>query len=230
MLVHGGPWMRGRQWGWDPMAQFLASRGYQVLEPEFRGSTGYGQALYRAGWRQWGQAMQDDVADVMQWAVKQGHADPKRACIAGASHGGYATLMGLMRHPELYRCGVAWVAVTDPRLLFEWNFDSDQADVVREIDLPRLVGDPKADAAMLDSVSPVKRAAEIKAPLLLAMGGADARVLPVHGERLNEALIAAGRPPQYVVYEGEGHGWRQLKTHVDFARRLEAFLAQHLKP
>ena len=110
--MHGGPWVRGTHWQWEPEAQFLASRGYVVIEPEFRGSEGYGFKHFRAGWKQWGLAMQDDVADAVQWAVKQGWVDPKRVCIAGASYGGYATLMGLVRHHELYQCGINWVGVT----------------------------------------------------------------------------------------------------------------------
>ena len=101
--VHGGPWVRGGEWRWDAESQFLASRGYVVVEPEFRGSAGFGDKLLRAGFKQWGLAMQDDIADATQWAIKQGFADGKRVCIAGASYGGYATLMGLIRYPELYR-------------------------------------------------------------------------------------------------------------------------------
>jgi len=229
VLVHGGPWVRGRHWQWDADAQFLASRGYVVIEPEFRGSTGYGYALFRAGWKQWGQAMQDDVADALGWAVAQGQVDPKRACIAGASYGGYATLMGLIRHPQLYRCGVAWAAVTDPRLRYEWSWQSDSSAEVREFALPTLVGDPKLDAKMLDSVTPVLRAAEIQAPLLLAFGGSDRRVPPVHGTAMREALTAAGKPPEWIFYPDEGHGWYKQQTRLDFARRLEDFLARQLK-
>ncbi len=230
VLVHGGPWTRGRQWRWSSQVQFLASRGYAVIEPEFRGSTGYGQRLFRAGWRQWGQAMQDDVADALAWAVAQGHVDAKRACVAGGSYGGYATLMGLIRHPDLYRCGAAWVAVTDPRLLFEWRYGTDQSDDSRQHTYPTLIGDPIKDAAMLERVTPVLQAGQIRAPLLLAFGGADRRVPIVHGNRLREALVAAGRPPQWVVYPDEGHGWSLLDNQLDFARRLEAFLAENLKP
>ena len=229
VLVHGGPWVRGGSWQWDADAQFLASRGYVVIEPEFRGSTGYGEKLYRAGWRQWGRAMQDDVADALAWAVAKGHADASRVCIAGASYGGYATLMGLVRHPDLYRCGVAWAAVTDPRLRMTWRADSDATAEVREFSLPKLVGDPVTDAAMLDSVSPVLLAERIKAPVLLAFGGLDRRVPPVHGTRMRDALTAAGRPPQWVFYEDEGHGWYKASTRVDFAQRVEKFLAEHLK-
>ncbi len=230
VLVHGGPWLRGREWSWDADAQFLASRGYVVIEPEFRGSTGYGQTLYRAGWKQWGQAMQDDLVDALQHVVGKGWVDPKRVCIAGASYGGYATLMGLARHGDAFRCGVAWVGVTDPRLMFRWSSSYDVGTEHREHSYPRLIGDPEADRAMLDANTPVLLADRIKSPVLLAYGSADRRVPLVHGERMRDALVAAGRPPEWVVYVGEGHGWLKLETRVDFARRVEAFLARHLKP
>jgi dipeptidyl aminopeptidase/acylaminoacyl peptidase len=229
VLVHGGPWVRGGHWRWQPMAQFLASRGYLVIEPEFRGSTGYGDAHFRAGLKQWGLTMQDDVADALQWAVAQGLADGGRACIAGGSYGGYATLMGLVRHPELYRCGAAWAAVTDPRLMYEWRFISDQSDEVRQYDYPALIGDPVKDAEQLTANAPVAQAARIKAPLLLAAGARDRRVPLVHATRLREALTEAGRAPEWVVYDDEGHGWLTLKNQLDFANRLEAFFARHLK-
>jgi pimeloyl-ACP methyl ester carboxylesterase len=118
VLVHGGPYVRGGSWEWDEEAQFLASRGYLVLQPEFRGSTGFGAALFQAGWQQWGRRMQDDLADTAAWAVKQGWADPGRIGIMGASYGGYATLMGLVRNPDIFRAGVEWAGVTDIELLF----------------------------------------------------------------------------------------------------------------
>ena len=229
VMVHGGPWVRGGHWRWEPMAQFLASRGYLVLSPDFRGSTGYGDVHYRAGFKQWGQAMQDDVADALLWARRQGLADG-RACIAGASYGGYATLMGLVRHPDLYRCGVAWVAVTDPFLFLEgssWVAD-DISDEARRYSLPERVGDAKADAEMLTSVSPVAQAARIRAPLFLAFGESDQRVPLAHGNRLRDALRQAGREPLWVTYPNEGHSWRLPATHVDFAKRVERFLAEQL--
>ena len=230
VLVHGGPWVRGGHWRWDAMEQFLASRGYLVISPEFRGSQGYGQAHFEAGWKQWGRAMQDDVADAVLWAQAQGLAD-KRVCIAGASYGGYATLMGLIRHPELYRCGVAWVAVTDPFLYLEgsWWIDDNISGAGRRYSLPQMVGDAKADAQMLTSVSPVAQAERIRAPLLLAFGGSDRRVPLAHGKRLREAMQKAGREPVWVTYPDEGHTWRLPQTRADFARRMEAFLAEHLK-
>ena len=229
VLVHGGPWSRGGYWGWKADAQFLASRGYVVIEPEFRGSTGYGRAHFVAGWRQWGRAMQDDLVDAVRWAVAKGWVDPKRVCIAGGSYGGYAALMGLIRDPDIYRCGAAWVAVTDPRLLFEWSFISDVSDEARQFDLPTLIGNPVADAAALAEVAPVEQATRIRAPLLLAFGGRDRRVPLEHGTRMREALRAAGREPEWVVYPEEGHGWLRDDNRIDFYRRLERFLAQHLQ-
>lgn len=230
VLVHGGPWARIGHWQWQPMEQFLASRGYLVISPEFRGSTGYGEAHYRAGWKQWGQAMQDDVADALLWAQKQGLAS-SQACIAGASYGGYSTLMGLIKHPELYRCGVAWVAVTDPFLLLKgsWWVEDDLSDSGRRHLLPQMVGDVEKDAAMLTANSPLAQAKQIKAPLLLAFGESDLRVPIAHGERLRAALREAGRPPEWVSYENEAHSWRMQSTQVDFAKRVEKFLGKHLK-
>ena len=231
VLVHGGPWLRGGHWRWSAMEQFLASRGYLVISPEFRGSTGYGRAHFEAGWKQWGQAMQDDLADAVLWAQARGLAD-QRVCIAGASYGGYATLMGLVRHPELYRCGVAWVAVTDPFLFLEgaWWIRDDISDSGRRHRLPQMVGDAKADAEMLTRVSPVAQADRIRAPLLLAFGEADLRVPLAHGKRLRDALQKAGRDPLWVTYPNEGHSWRLTQTQADFAQRMEKFLAEHLRP
>ena len=230
VLVHGGPWVRGGHWEWSDMEQFLASRGYVVINAEFRGSTGYGMAHFRAGWRQWGRAMQDDVADALQWAVHKGWADPKRACIAGASYGGYAALMGLVRHPELYRCAAAWVSVTDPLLLFKPVARDLVTQEMREHGMPRMIGDPQRDAEMLREVSPLAQASRLTQPLLLAFSVEDRVVPPMHGQQLLGALRALGREPEYVEYEGEGHQWLKAQTRVDFAQRLERFLARHLGP
>jgi dipeptidyl aminopeptidase/acylaminoacyl peptidase len=227
VLVHGGPWVRGGHWQFEPWAQFLASRGYLVVEPEYRGSTGFGADHFQAGWKQWGLAMQDDVTDATHWVAAQGWADPRRTCIAGASYGGYATLMGLVREPDLYRCGAAWVAVTDPRLRFKWSAQSDASTETREYSLPALMGSP--DSTDFAAVAPVEQAARIRAPLLLAFGGGDRRVPLEHGTRMREALRAAGREPEWVLYPEEGHQWQLTETKVDFARRLESFLARHLR-
>ena len=229
VLVHGGPWVRGMSWQWADDAQFLASRGYVVIEPEFRGSLGYGDRHARAGWRQWGQAMQDDVADALQWAVSKGLVDGQRVCIAGADYGGYATLMGLVRHPELYRCGVTWTAITDPRLLFQNSWRNDLPADWRRHGLPLLIGDPSTDAAMLAAVTPVEQARRIKAPVMLAFGGESWRVPIEHGERMRAALRKAGQEPEWVLYPGETHRWVKPENRYDFARRMENFLARHLE-
>ncbi len=228
VLVHGGPWLRGGEWEWSAEAQFLASRGYVVIEPEFRGSTGYGDRHYRAGWKQWGQAMQDDITDALRFAVTSGWVDPQRVCIAGASYGGYAALMGLAKDPDQYRCGVAWVGVSDPALMFS-IFWSDIERDSKDHSLPQLIGDPVKDAAMLAANSPLKQAARIKAPVLLAYGRKDRRVPIDHGELMRQALTQAGHAPEWIVYDDEGHGWRRPETQVDFWTRVEAFLARHLQ-
>jgi dienelactone hydrolase len=227
VLVHGGPWVRGASWGWHPEVQFLASRGYAVLQPEFRGSTGFGQRHFRAGFKQWGRAMQDDLADAAKWAIAQGVADPARIAIAGASYGGYATLMGLVRDPELFRCGVSWVGVTDPTLLYSVSWSDTTRDAKRHT-LPELLGDPVADAQMLREASALTHAAKIRQPLLLAYGERDERVPLVHGERLRDALRPHNRNVEWVVYEKEGHGWWYPATRLDFWGRVEKFLARHL--
>lgn len=229
VLVHGGPWSRGAEWAWDDESQFLATRGYVVIQPEFRGSTGYGRAHYRAGWKQWGQAMQDDVTDALRFAVQKGWVDPKRVCIAGASYGGYATLMGLAKDPDQYRCGVAWLGVTDPRLMFSLHW-SDIGRESKQHTMPQMIGDPVKDADMLKAHAPVELASKIKAPVMLVYGALDMRVPIEHGERMREVLRQAGNPPEWHVYGDEAHGWRRQENILDFWRRVDTFLARHLKP
>jgi dipeptidyl aminopeptidase/acylaminoacyl peptidase len=230
VMVHPGPWSRGGTWKWEPYAQFLASRGYLVIDAEFRGSAGYGDAHYKAGWKQWGQAMQDDVADALLWAQQQGRASNK-ACIYGAGYGGYSALMGLVRHPDLYRCGIAAVAWTDPFLLLQgsWIGTDNISNYARKYWLPQVIGDAQKDRAMLTANSPLAQAKQIRAPVLLAYGEKDMIAPIAHGEKMREALREAGRPPEWVSYAGEGHAWLQTNNKVDFIRRVEKFLAQHLK-
>lgn len=228
VLVHGGPWVRGTHWAWERNAQFLASRGYLVLEPEFRGSTGYGFQHFRAGWKQWGLAMQDDLADTLAWAVKQGWADPQRACIAGPSYGGYAALMAAVTQGEQFKCAINWVGVTDIGLMSSITW-SDASDEWKDYGMKRLVADPDTDAEQLKQTSPLLRAGEIRLPLLMAYGGEDRRVPLKHGTEMKAAL-RAGQVLEWVVYPDEGHGWSALKTNEDFWGRVERFLARHLGP
>ena len=227
-MVHGGPWVRGTHWEWEPTAQFLASRGYVVIEPEFRGSTGYGYKLFRAGWKQWGLAMQDDIADATRWAVQQGWIDPKRVCIAGASYGGYATLMGLARYGELYQCGIDWVGVTDIKLMYDITW-SDISEEAKGYSMPVLIGDQVADAQQLKDTSPLERAAQVRRPLLMAYGGADRRVPIDHGKAFRDAVSRTNKDVEWIVYRDEGHGWRTLETQVDFWSRVEKFLDSNLR-
>jgi acetyl esterase/lipase len=228
VLVHGGPWTRGGYWHWEPLAQFLASRGYVVLEPEFRGSTGYGERHWRAGWQQWGLAMQDDLADAAQWAVQRAGVDPRRICIAGGSYGGYAALMGLVSQAEVFRCAAAWVPLTDPQWLLREGSPDDWDDETRRFLLPTLVGDRLRDSAQLAQVSPLAQAARIRAPVLLAWGEEETRTPPHQARDMARRLRAAGQTPETVGYKGEGHHWFKTETWVDFAQRLEAFLARSL--
>jgi dienelactone hydrolase len=228
VLLHGGPWVRGGSWEWTAESQFLASRGYLVLEPEFRGSDGYGQKHLRAGFKQWGLAMQDDVADATRWAIDKKLADPQRICLAGASYGGYATLMGLIRDPDLYRCGVAWAAVTDIDLMYGISW-SDLSESWKQYGMPTMIGDRVKDAAQLAQTSPLKQAERLKQPLLLAFGAADERVPIDHGTRFRDAVGKTNPNVSWVVYNGEGHGFYKPENRFDFYERMEKFLATHLQ-
>jgi dipeptidyl aminopeptidase/acylaminoacyl peptidase len=228
MLVHGGPWMRGSDRSWDAEAQFLAARGYRVLEPEFRGSTGYGTRLFSAGLKQWGGSMQDDLADTVAWAAKRGLIDDKRVCIMGGSYGGYAALMSPIRHPGVYRCAISVAAVTDMELRYK-AWDSDMNDQVAEHVLPELMGDPEKDRDMLRAASPLLRAKELKLPVLMLHGGKDRRVPLEHARKFVSAARDAGVSVDYHVYDEEGHSFVVEANKADYLRRVEAFLAKHLR-
>lgn len=227
VLHYGGPWVRAIQWGFDPTVQFLASRGYAVLMPAPRASTGFGWKHYQAGWKQWGLGMQDDVTDGVRWLVQQGIVDARRVAIMGASYGGYLAMMGLVKDPELYRCAVNWVGVTDPEFMYVNWTDFAGSDSTR-YSLPHLLGDPEKDAEQFRRTSPLRRAAEIKRPALLAYGGNDRRVPIINGERMRDALRAQGTEVEWVVYGDEGHNWIRPETRLDFFGRVEKFLARHL--
>jgi dipeptidyl aminopeptidase/acylaminoacyl peptidase len=227
VLVHGGPWLRGAVWGWDPQVQFLASRGHAVLQPEFRGSTGFGSRHFRASFKQWGLAMQDDLTDGARWAIAQGVADPKRVAIMGASYGGYATLMGLVKEPELFRCGVCWVGVSDIDLMYAAHW-SDFPGVWKDHGMPQLIGDRLKDAEQLRATSPLQQAARIRNPLLIGHGRLDKRVPIEHGRRMFDAVKGHNPAAEYVEYAEEGHGWYDPATNMAWWKRVEGFLARHL--
>ena len=232
--IHGGPWVRGYydvDWGRWPSAEFFASRGYAVLEPEPRGSTGFGRMHVAKSMKQWGLTMQDDITDGALFLVAEGLVDKDRMGLFGGSYGGYATLQGLVKDPDLWRCGAAYVAVVDLELMqtVTWSDTAKLTDYF-DTDFKRRVGDKDADREQFLKTSPAKNADKIKAPVLLAMGGQDQRVPLIHGDTMRDALRKAGKPVEYVVYPEEGHGFNKDENVVDFYTRLEAFFAKNLKP
>lgn len=224
-LVHGGPAMRDGD-HYDPLVQHLAARGYAVLQPQFRMSTGFGWKHFRAGWKQWGLTMQDDVSDGVTALVQQGKVDKQRVCIAGASYGGYAAMFGLIKTPELYRCGINWVGVTDLDKLYDATFRY-SGDEYKPY-FYTLHADLEKDKDYLKASSVLENASKIKAPTLLAYGSIDYRVPISQGKALRDKLKAQGNEITWIEYEGEGHGWNKEENRVDWGRNIERFLAKHI--
>ncbi len=228
VLVHGGPAARDH-WGWNAEVQMLASRGYVVFQPQFRGSTGFGKAFEVAGHGQWGLAMQDDITAGVQDLVRRGIADPKRICIYGASYGGYAAMWGLVKTPELYRCGVTLSGVSDiGYMLTDWS-DSNGDKMTREL-MRLTVGDRKRQQAQFDAVSPLKHAARIQAPVFIAHGEEDVRVPFSHATKLKSALSRAGKNHEWLALPLEGHSLHYLASQHRFYDQLLKFLDRHLQP
>ncbi len=222
---HGGPWARDR-WGYNPEIQFLANRGYAVLQMNFRGSTGYGNKFWESSFKKWGQTMQDDVTDGVNWLIEKGIADPKRIAIYGGSYGGYATLQGIVREPDLYAAAVDYVGVSN---LFTFlNTIPPYWEPYRKM-LYEMVGDPAtADSTMMRENSPVYNADKIKTPLFVAQGANDPRVSINESDQMVEALKNRGIIVEYMVKDNEGHGFGNEENRFDFYRAMEKFLAEHL--
>ncbi len=227
---HGGPWLRNEYWEFDPESQFFASRGYAVVQPEYRGAHGFGYDHFKAGWKQWGLAMQDDLTDAITHLAAIGMIDPKRVCIVGGSYGGYAVAMGLVKDPDLYRCGINVVGVTAAQYMNEVTWTDFASSKSSERSLNMLVGDPKKDAAVLAAGNAVDQAAKVKAPMLMVYGLLDQRVPLINGERMRDALKKNGKPHEWVVYKDEGHGFLRFENRTDYYQRMEAFLATNLGP
>jgi dipeptidyl aminopeptidase/acylaminoacyl peptidase len=226
VLVHPGPWSRDA-WGFDPLAQFLANRGYAVLQVNYRGSEGFGKKFLAAGNRQWGFAMQDDLLDAVAWAVKEDLADPKRVAILGASYGGYAALAGAAFAPGTFRCAVALSGPSSLLTLFESvpRYWKPMLEVFQErLGNPE---DPK-ERELLRRASPLFEARKIKVPLLLGQGAKDTRAKPAETEQLVGAVEKSHGRAVYVVYPDEGHGLARAENRLDFYARAEAFLAELL--
>lgn len=221
---HGGPEVRDT-WGYNPEVQFLANRGVAVLQVNYRISTGYGKAFWMAGFKQWGRKHQDDITCGVRLLIDQGIADPKRIAIYGASYGGYATLMGLIRTPDLYACGIDYVGVANLFTLLEsippyWELARQK--------MYETIGHPERDADLFREISPVFHADRIKAPLFIAQGANDPRVKKAESDQMVEAMRKRGVEVQYMVKDDEGHGFRNQENRFDFYRAMEAFLTEHL--
>lgn len=227
---HGGPWARDG-WGYNPTIQFLASRGYAVLQVNFRGSTGFGFQHQLASRKQWGQAMQTDISDLLAWAVDQGISDPERVCIFGASYGGYATMAGLTFSPELYKCGINYVGVTDLVVFQQTAPDAWEGFMDYIIEM---VGDRKKEREFLEQWSPSKNAHKIEAPVFMAYGQRDPRVHIDNLKVMEKALKKQGKKKgvdyEVMVKSDEGHGFAKQENQYDFYGRVETFLAEHLNP
>jgi acetyl esterase/lipase len=223
VFVHGGPYFVRDRWEYDPYVQSLASRGLAVLQVNFRGSGNYGLDFVRAGFREWGGAMQDDVTDATKWAVGEGIADPKRICIFGASYGGYAALEGAIKEPDLYRCAIGYVGVYDLRLMYTRG-DIPQS-VFGENYLRMVLGTDESD---LWNRSPIAHLDRLKAKVMLIVGGADVRVPPVQGENLHNALDKAHVQHEWLYQRTEGHGFYDEKNIADLLTRVTAFLDRNI--
>jgi dipeptidyl aminopeptidase/acylaminoacyl peptidase len=221
---HGGPWVRD-EWGFNPEVQFLASRGYAVLQVNYRGSTGYGRKFWESSFKQWGKKMQDDVSDGVRHVVGEGIVDPKRVCIYGGSYGGYATLAGLAFSPELYACGIDYVGVSN---LFTFMKTIPPYWKPYLAMMHEMVGDPEKDKELLTSASPVFHVDKIRAPLFIAQGAQDPRVNIAESNQMVAALKKRGIDVPYLVKDNEGHGFHNEENRFDFYEAMEKFLAKHL--
>jgi dipeptidyl aminopeptidase/acylaminoacyl peptidase len=223
LMPHGGPIGISDEWYFDPEAQFLASRGYAVLQVNYRGSDGRGPGFREAGHREWGGKMLDDLVDGVKWASTQPEVDGARACVYGGSFGAYAALMLAAREPAMFKCTVGMAGVYYlPRI-----FDDDRVKGNKQTIayFKRTMGD---DVAALEAASPTRLADKITIPVLLVHGKKDEVAPIVHAEMMRDALTKAGRPPEWMVVPNEGHGFYDSEHQKQYLLKLEAFLAKHL--
>lgn len=227
VMPHGGPWNRDT-WGYDPFAQFLANRGYVVFQPNFRGSTGYGQAFLNAGNKQWGTGMmQHDITDGIRYLIEQGIADPKRVGIYGGSYGGYAALAGLAFTPDIYAAGISFVGPSNI-LTFLNNIPPYWQPTKRTLTMR--VGNPAdpKDRVRLRQQSPLFSAKQIKAPLLVIQGANDPRVKKAESDQIVVALRDLNRNVEYLVAPNEGHSFKREGNKLAVTAAIERFLASHI--
>jgi len=227
LLVHGGPWAQDH-WGYDPTVQFLANRGYAVLQVNYRGSTGYGREFLLAGTREFARKMHDDLIDGVRWAIERGIADPKRVAIMGASYGGYSALSGAAFTPDVFVAAIDRVGISDMVSLIE---DWPKYWRVGEMGFwSRFFGDPRKpeERLALAERSPLNHAAAIRAPLLVVQGANDIRVRRNHSDRIVAELRARNHDVEYLLFDDEGHGINGTPNRLRYMRAVERFLARHL--
>jgi dipeptidyl aminopeptidase/acylaminoacyl peptidase len=222
---HGGPWARDN-WGFNPEIQFLANRGYAVLQMNFRGSTGYGKEFWEKSFKQWGLSMQNDITDGVYWLIREGIADEDKIAIYGGSYGGYATLQGIVVTPTLYAAAVDYVGVSN---LFTFMktippYWEPLLDMMYE-----MVGNPEEDKVQFEATSPALNADKIMTPLFVAQGANDPRVNIDESDQIVKALKDRGIEVEYMVKDDEGHGFRNEENRFDFYRAMEKFLSEHIK-
>jgi dipeptidyl aminopeptidase/acylaminoacyl peptidase len=222
--VHGGPWVRDR-WGYNSEAQWLANRGYVCVQVNYRGSTGYGKAFLKAGDKQWGRAMHDDLVDAVGHVVQQGWVDPARVGISGGSYGGYAALAGAAFTPDVFRCAIDLVGPSN--LLTLLASIPDYWAPMRAM-LYQRVGNLETEADMLWERSPLAHVDAIRIPVLVAQGANDPRVKQAEAEQIVAALIEKGLPHEYLLFEDEGHGLAKPSNREIYYDVAERFLAEHL--
>lgn len=223
LIPHGGPHGVYDEWSFDSDAQFMASRGYAVLQVNYRGSGGRGDMFERSGYRQWGGKILDDLVDGVAWAVAEGEVDGTRMCAYGASFGAYASLMLAAREPDLFKCAVGYAGVYEPAYIFEHERVKGNARATATF--ARYLG---SDVAELKRYSPVQRAGSIKAGVLLIHGGKDKRAPEKHALLMKAALEKAGHQPEWYYVDYEGHGFYDTENQVEVYRRLENFFARYL--
>jgi len=223
---HGGPWVRDT-WTYNPEVQFLANRGYGVLQINYRGSTGYGRAFWEASFKQWGLKMQDDISDGVRYLIDEGIANEDRIAIYGGSYGGYATLAGITLTPDLYCCAVDYVGVSN---LFTFMETIPPYWEPYKVMLHEMVGNPdnEEDAERMKKTSPVFLVDKIKVPLLIAQGAKDPRVNVDESDQIVNALKERGIDVQYLLKSEEGHGFRNEENRFEFYETMDQFLANNL--
>ncbi|MGN6228553.1 MAG: alpha/beta hydrolase family protein [Dyella sp.] len=223
LVPHGGPIGVQDSWSYDNDAQFLASRGYLVLQVNFRGSAGRGADFRLAGYRQWGTGIVQDLVDAVKWAIAQDYADPKRICVYGASYGGYAAMMASVRAPGLFKCAVGYAGIYDLAMRYKKG-DTQESEIGRNA-LKAQMGD---DPVKLDADSPDKLADKIDVPVLLIHGEDDQRAPFAQFKAMKAALDAAHKPYEFLTKPGEGHGFYSEKNNVELYNTLQAFLEKHI--